>query len=107
MPVAVLRHPTSSRQVGGPGSACPIWLACRIYVKDDQGNLAPIRPLGIRIKQAQICHEVLLVVTREGAGAGGGVRYRRVKWWRLHVSVPTKSTTLPSGHAWPRSSGNA
>ena len=39
--VAVLGHPTGSRQWGVPGSACPIWFACRIDMEDDQGNVAP------------------------------------------------------------------
>src|SRR5579859_7039549 len=103
MPIAVLGHPAGSLQMRVPSPACPFGFACRIDVENDLSYLTPVRPLLLRIKQTEIGHEVLFVVTREDAGAGSGVGNGWVKRWRLHSSVPTKSTTPPLRYGRPRS----
>jgi hypothetical protein len=90
-----------------PGSARPVWLACRIDVENDSSYLAPVRPFLLRIEQTQIRHEVLFVVTREDVGFGSGVGKGWVKWWCLHAPVPTKSTTFPLSYECPCSSRDA
>src|SRR5579859_6651239 len=84
MPIAVLGHPAGSLQMRVPSPACPFGFACRIDVENDLSYLTPVRPLLLRIKQTEIGHEVLFVVTREDAGAGSGVGNGWVKRWRLH-----------------------
>src|SRR5579859_6076423 len=106
MPIAVLGHPAGSLQMRVPSPACPFGFACRIDVENDLSYLTPVRPLLLRIKQTEIGHEVLFVVTREDAGAGSGVGNGWVKRWCLHSSVPTKSTTFPLRYGCLRSSGD-
>ena len=107
MLIAVLCHPAGSRQVRVPGPARSIGLAHRIDMEDDPSNFSPVSPFRVRIEQTQIRHEMLFVVAREDAGARSGVGNGRVKRWRLHSSVPTKSNTFPLRYGCPRSSRDA
>ena len=67
MTIAVLRYPTRSRQVRLPRAPRSVWLAVGIDVQHELGDFPPIGALLIGVQEAQIGHEVLLVITSQDA----------------------------------------
>lgn len=44
--------------------SCAIWLPMRVDVQYKPCDLAPVSSIGIRVEQAQISYQMLLVVAR-------------------------------------------
>lgn len=65
MTIANLSHPTSSRQMTVMNDASTIWFACRVETKNNSHRFTPVGTLFCCIKQAEIGHEMTLVVWRE------------------------------------------
>ena len=55
-----------------------------INVKHDACDFAPVSTLRIRVEQAQIRNEVLLVVDGQDGIGGRGIGDIGIKWRRLH-----------------------
>src|SRR5262245_27812507 len=80
--ISVLRHPLSECQMGLPGAAGPLGLTGRIDVQHNGRHLGPIRALCVGIEEAEICLEMLFVVTGQDVGVRSSIGYRR-RGWRL------------------------
>ncbi len=65
MAIADLCHPTSSRQVTVMNDASTIWFTCRVQIKNNSHCFTPIGTFFCCIEQAEIGHEMALVVRRE------------------------------------------
>src|SRR6516165_8654721 len=91
MPIAAFGHPASARQVSGPGPVRALGLLRGIDMENDPRDLMPVCAFGLGVEQAQIRHEVLLVIAGEHAAAGSGVGDRRVYRRRLHLLAPNRS----------------
>lgn len=65
MLVPVLRHPAGAREVRFPCPPCAPGLADCIDLKHDLGDLPPIGSVRLRVEQAEIGDEMLLVIGRE------------------------------------------
>lgn len=84
MTIAAFRHPFGAGKVTFPGSLRAFWLAIRINVQNEIGDLAPIGSLSVGVKETQVRHKMLLIVTGQCRSGRSGIRYRRIER-RLHV----------------------
>ena len=73
MPITVLCHPFCAGQVRIERTFCAIMLNIWIDVQYDLRDLAPVCPLRVCIKHAQISNDMLFVIHREH-----GIRWRNV-----------------------------
>jgi hypothetical protein len=74
MPVAMLGHPYCAREMTLPGAPCPLGFTGWIDVQHDSRHFRPIGAFSVGIKQAQIRHEMFVVVIlalRKCLNAGG------------------------------------
>jgi hypothetical protein len=81
MPVPGLRHPLGSREMALPDALSTLGLFLRINLQHDARNLSPIGTLCVGVEQAQIGHEMLLVVSRQKRLDWSGVGNL---WWMWH-----------------------
>lgn len=74
MSIADLSHPLRSREMAFPDALSPLRLFTRIDLQDDSRDLSPIGAFALGIQQAEVGHEVLLVVARQKRLVWSGVR---------------------------------
>src|SRR5262249_21803859 len=85
IPVTVLGHPLGTCQVTLPGALGTLGLLCRIDAQHDPCYFGPVRALGIRIEEAEISDEMLLIVTSQDITLGSLVVYGWVGRRLAHV----------------------
>ena len=84
MTIAAFRHPFCAGKVTFPGSPSAFWLAIRINVQNEIGDLTPIGSLHVGVKETQVRDEMLFIVTGQSRPDRSGIGYRRIER-RLHV----------------------
>jgi hypothetical protein len=65
MPITVRGHPPGSREMALPDAPSALRIFVRINLQDDFRDLSPIGTFSVGVKEAEICHEVTLVVVRQ------------------------------------------
>lgn len=64
MSVTAMRHPSSTFEVAAEACVGSLWLLNGIKLKHDPGDLAPVRIVGIGIKQPKIGDQMSAIVSR-------------------------------------------
>ena len=70
MSIPDLSHPLGSREMAFPDALSPLRFFTRIDLQDDSRDLSPIGTFSVGVEQAQIGHEVLLVVACQNGSSG-------------------------------------
>ena len=81
----MLGHPFGTCQMTLPGAPGARGFVRRIDVQNDPRYFGPLGALCIRIEEAQIGHEMFLVVTSQDITLRSLVVYRWIEWRRAHV----------------------
>ena len=80
-------HPFGAREMAFEGTTGPFGFARWIDVQDDPRHFRPVRAFSVGIEQAQIGHEMLVVISGQIAGRGGLVGNPAIEWRRRHDCV--------------------
>ena len=73
MTISVIRHPAGARQVTVMNQAGALGFALGIDVKDDSHCFSPVSALSRRVKQAEVGHEMPLVIGRNPRAYGWAI----------------------------------
>ena len=80
MAITALGHPFGAGEMTLPGTSGAFGLAIRIDVQNDVCDFAPICPFGIGVKETQIRHKMLFIITSQDGLRRSGIGYRRIEW---------------------------
>ncbi len=80
----MLRHPFRARQMAVERPPSAIWFVLRMKTQHYSCDFAPVSSFRIRVEQAQIRDDVLLVISGQQGIGGRDIGDIGIERWRLH-----------------------
>jgi hypothetical protein len=84
VPIAVFGHPFGACQVALPSSSRPIGLDGRIDMQHNSRHLSPIHALGLRIEEAKVSAEEMVIVISDNISVRSLIGNRWIGRWLGH-----------------------
>src|SRR5712664_121615 len=75
------------------GYPCALRFTIRVNMQNDPSDLAPVGGFGVSVKQAQVSHQMLLVISSQRRGGRRDVSNNGIKRRVRHV-IPTQIFTI-------------
>jgi hypothetical protein len=97
MTVAALIHPSGSRQMALQSRTRPLRLTSRVDMKHQAGNVLPICSICVSLEEAQIRHEMLLIVACQGLNGWSQIGTSRIERRTPHGPCPCSKTPPQQG----------